>query len=74
MKYSAGRSGVASANIIWCASVVLPQPGGPAMTLNENSGKPAAEHLVESRHAGGQAGDDGFTVSHGDVSCDGMAA
>src|SRR5450631_2804747 len=40
VKYSAGRSGVALANMIWCASVVLPQPGAPAMMLKENSGRP----------------------------------
>src|SRR5512141_3130256 len=28
------------ANIIWCASVVLPAPGVPARRLKENSGSP----------------------------------
>src|ERR1019366_2427028 len=40
VKYSAGRSGVALAKTNWCASVVLPLPGAPAMMLNENSGRP----------------------------------
>src|SRR6202050_1938566 len=40
VKYSAGRSGVALANTIWWASVVLPLPGAPAMMLKENSGRP----------------------------------
>src|SRR5690606_31858850 len=40
VKYNAGRSGVASWNMIWCASVVLPLPGGPAMRLEEDSGRP----------------------------------
>src|SRR5579859_561046 len=40
VKYSAGRSGVALANTIWWASVVLPLPGAPAMILKENSGRP----------------------------------
>ena len=33
-------SGVALANMIWCASVVLPLPGAPAMMLKEYSGRP----------------------------------
>src|ERR1700720_2554571 len=40
VKYSAGRSGVALVNTIWCARVVLPLPGAPAMILKENSGRP----------------------------------
>src|SRR5665213_2772726 len=40
VKKSAGRSGVALAKTIWWASVVLPQPGAPAMMLKENSGRP----------------------------------
>src|SRR5665213_816837 len=40
VKYNAGRSGVALENTIWCASVVLPHPGAPAMILKENSGRP----------------------------------
>src|SRR5438034_4196389 len=40
VKYRAGRSGVAFANMNWCASVVLPHPGSPTMRLNEYSGQP----------------------------------
>src|ERR1700678_1045549 len=40
VKYNAGRSGVALANTIGRASVVLPLPGAPAMILKENSGRP----------------------------------
>src|ERR1700678_3860964 len=40
VKYNAGRSGVALVNTIWCASVVLPLPGAPAIILKENSGRP----------------------------------
>src|SRR5665213_1772637 len=31
--------------MIWCASVVLPAPGIPAIRLNENSGTPPARIL-----------------------------
>src|SRR5687768_2907211 len=40
VKKSAGRSGVALVNTTWCTRVVLPEPGSPAITLNEYSGKP----------------------------------
>src|SRR5439155_19274632 len=40
VKYTAGRSGVAFANMNWWASVVLPHPGSPTMRLNEYSGQP----------------------------------
>src|ERR1019366_2235573 len=40
LKYTASRSGAAFANWIWCASVVLPPPGPPAIRLKENSGIP----------------------------------
>src|SRR5688572_10233484 len=40
VKYTAGVSGLALANMNWCASVVLPQPGAPAMMLKEYSGRP----------------------------------
>ena len=40
MKKRAGRSRRANVNMICCTSVVLPAPGAPAMTLNENSGTP----------------------------------
>src|SRR5687768_6189862 len=40
VKYSAGTSAVAFANIIWCARVVFPDPGAPAIRFNEYSGRP----------------------------------
>src|SRR5678816_2675300 len=40
LKYTAFRSGLAFANMIWWPSVVLPPPGPPAIRLNENSGIP----------------------------------
>ncbi len=37
------------ANIIWCASVVLPLPGGPAMMLNDSSGRPPPSTVSSPR-------------------------
>ncbi len=40
LKYKAGRAGEARVNKIWWASVVLPAPRAPAITVKEYSGSP----------------------------------
>ncbi len=56
--------------MIWCASVVLPQPGGPGDEVERELRQATAEHLVQARHASGQA-IDGYLRCHGDMSCAG---